>query len=98
MIFKIDDYLEEYLYYHNSIDEFIWLIKLMYAPKEIIKSKKYRTDELFQHYVKKNKIQEINNSNSFFGKKNSKRLFSYYLRQGWYNEISLCYPFSKHQI
>ena len=52
--------ISEYLSYHNILDEFVWLIRLYYAPKSIMKSKKYRVSDLFQYYLDANvKIDKV---------------------------------------
>lgn len=86
--------ISEYLKYHDMLDEFVWLLRLMYAPKHIIKNKKYKVSELYQYYLKENiKIDKISR-NIYSKKANNKDKFIYYLKQGWYNELAATYPFN----
>lgn len=89
--------ISDYLRFHNALDKFVWLIRLMYAPANVMKSKKYRVDELFQYYIKQNiDIEKV--SKKIKGSKYSVDKFKYYLKQGWYNELALAYPFNKGQM
>jgi|GEM_PF-6284114 len=38
---KDPDFLD-YLYFHNVIDKFCWLLKLQYSKRETVKKKNYR--------------------------------------------------------
>lgn len=89
--------LSDYMFYHNSLDEFIWLIKLAYSPKEHIKRRKYSLNLLFQYYIK-NAIDfdKLGKHISSPKTSNSDR-FIYYLKQGWYNELASAYPYSPSQ-
>jgi uncharacterized protein (UPF0332 family) len=83
-------FLYEYLNYHNVIDKFVWLIKLNYASKEEIKSKKYRMDTLFQRFLLQNlkRIKSRKAKYSF-----SKEKITSYLFKGLYNELIASEPF-----
>lgn len=89
--------LSDYMFYHNSLDEFIWLIKLAYSPKEHIKRRKYSVNILFQYYIK-NAIDFDKLSRHISSPKTSNPdRFIYYLKQGWYNELAAAYPYSPLQ-
>lgn len=87
------DDISDYMKYHDALDQFIWLIKLMYAPKSIIKNKRYKVDELFQYYLNGNNFniekfkKYITNT-----KKYNRDKIVYYVKQGWYNELAASYP------
>lgn len=85
------------MFYHNSLDEFVWLIKLAYSPTDIIKKRKYSINVLFQHYIInaiefKNATKNISSPTA-----NNPTKFIYYLKQGWYNEMAASYPNSRLQ-
>jgi len=44
--------LTEYLRFHDIVDMFAWMIKIRFSPEDILKNRKYRIDELFQHFLK----------------------------------------------
>lgn len=89
--------LSDYMFYHNSLDEFIWLIKLAYSSIEHIKKRKYSVNILFQCYIKNsidfNKVEK----NISSPKANNLDKFIYYLKQGWYNELAAAYPYGPLQ-
>lgn len=87
--------IEDYIKYHNAIDRFVWTLRLRYAEKATIKSKRYRIDNLFQRYIYENRINK-KRLYSLVGKENSEKDFTYFLKQGWYNELATTYPFAKN--
>lgn len=89
--------LSEYMFFHNTIDEFIWLIKLAYSPAEHIKKRKYSVNVLFQHYIKNSLDFSKIVRNISSPKANNPDRFIYYLKQGWYNELAAAYPYSSLQ-
>ncbi len=86
--------IDDYIKFHNTIDRFVWVLRLLYSSRSIIKSKHYRLEMLFQQYLVKNNIS-IENIKKLIGKNYSKDDFIYYLKQGWYNELAISYPFKK---
>jgi len=89
--------LSEYMFFHNTIDEFIWLIKLAYSPAEHIKKRKYSVNVLFQYYIKNSLDFSKIVSNISSPKANNPDRFIYYLKQGWYNELAASYPYNSFQ-
>jgi len=85
--------LSDYLWFHDAIDRFVWLLRLRYADRETMKSKRYRVDVLFQSFIHENQLSVTKLESNAIGKKNSRDKFSYYLLQGWYNELATDYPF-----
>lgn len=83
--------LIDYLVFHDFVDRFCWLIKLWYAPKEVIKKRTYRIDTLFQYFIRKNKF-DIKQLSKLIGKANSKDKYSFHLKKGWYNELVRSVP------
>lgn len=47
----------DYLFFHNVLDKFCWLIKLHYADKETVKRKQYRIETLFQRLLLVKKVR-----------------------------------------
>ena len=91
--YSVDEYVLEqipefvdYLFYHSILDKFCWLIKLRYSPKETVKSKRYRLDELFQHFLIHNKIT-IEKAFRVVSKDFEVEKLEYHLTKGWYNEL-----------
>lgn len=41
----------DYLFFHNVLDKFCWLIRLQYADRATVKKKRYRLDTLFQRFL-----------------------------------------------
>ena len=77
------DFLD-YLFYHNVLDKFCWLIKFHYSDRETVKRKRYRIDTTFQRFVKEN-----------YRSRDAKRCqdpnadrdrIEYHLTKGWLNE------------
>lgn len=87
----------DYMFYHNSLDEFIWLIKLAYSPKEHIKRRKYSSNILFQYYIKNTIDFDRLGKHVSSPKTNNPDRFIYYLKQGWYNELASAYPYNESQ-
>jgi len=87
--------LREYLEFHDTIDRFAWLIKLRYADKEMLKTRRYRIDELYQLFLKELSYDSAKLKRNLVTKHASKEKFKFHLLQGWYNEISAGYPFSQ---
>lgn len=87
--------LKEYLEFHDTIDRFAWLIKLRYADKDMLKSKRFRIDELYQLFLRELKYDPDKLTRNLITKNASRKKFKFHLLQGWYNEISAGYPFSQ---
>ena len=90
--------IENYIKYHNAIDRFVWILRLMYSDRKTIKTRKYRLDKLLQHYIVKNEIKIDNRFNKLIGANYSKDDFIYYMKQGWYNELAISYPFDENPL
>lgn len=86
------DEFEEYLLLHNVLDVFSWIVRFHYAgDKKIVSKKSYRLEQLFQQYLKSNKIELAK-----IGKKVSNKADIDVARglilRGWYNELIACSP------
>ena len=78
----------DYLFFHNVLDKFCWLIRLQYADKATVKRKHYRLDTLFQRFIvgggfsiaKAKKCQSPAATADL-------SLMEYHLTKGWLNEL-----------
>ena len=82
---KAPDFLD-YLFFHNVLDKFCWLLKLHYADRETVKKKKYRIDTLFQRFIVANKIIDGKIVKCLSKKVDAAKL-EYHLTKGWHNEL-----------
>jgi len=87
--------LKEYLEFHDTIDRFAWMTKLRYANKDMLKSRRFRIDELYQLFLKELNYDSIKLKRNLVTKHASKKKFEFHLLHGWYNEISAGYPFAE---
>ena len=87
--------LTDYLEFHDALDRFAWLIKLRYADRVMLKSKKYRIDVLFQLFLKELNYDPLKAKHNLATPHLSRKKIRFHLLQGWYNEISAGYPFSQ---
>jgi len=87
--------LTEYLEFHDAIDRFAWLIKLRYADRAMLRSRKYRIDVLFQLFLRELNYDPLKVKRNLVTSHASKKKIKFHLLQGWYNEISAGYPFSQ---
>ena len=87
----------DYLFYHNVLDKFCWLIKLHYSERKTVKSKKYRLEVLLQQYLLKNKISTSKLRSSLLAKPDIEELKESLIK-GWYNEIIRSDPISEEYL
>lgn len=88
----------DYLFLHNSIDIFSWILKMYYAEdKEAVKKRKFRLEVIFQNYLIKNKVSlnKISGGLSVEVKKDDLESF---LLRGWYNELISAYPATTYYL
>ncbi|OGS21443.1 MAG: hypothetical protein A3J83_08510 [Elusimicrobia bacterium RIFOXYA2_FULL_40_6] len=88
--------LKEYLQFHDTIDRFAWMLKLRFSPASVLKSKKYRIDELFQYFLKELNYDAKKIRNLLVAGEFSKEKFKFHMLQGWYNEIAFGFPYSQN--
>ncbi|MDD5627352.1 MAG: hypothetical protein PHW01_05080 [Patescibacteria group bacterium] len=87
--------LEGYLSYHDIVDRFAWMLKMRFADREMMKSRRYKIDTLYQLFIKDLDYNHLKFKNVLVGKNFSETKFKFHLMQGWYNEIAGGYPFSQ---
>ncbi|MDI6797873.1 MAG: hypothetical protein QMD09_13060 [Desulfatibacillaceae bacterium] len=90
-LIKSDPSFVDYLFFHNLIDKFCWLIKLHYSEKDCIKKKLYRIDELFQRFLLKNNVNFEKASKCLCHEPDLTKL-EFHLAKGWHNELSRIEP------
>ena len=74
----------DYLFFHNVLDKFCWLIKFHYSDRETVKRKRYRIDTTFQRFVKENYC--VGDSKQCQDKDLERDKIEYHLTKGWLNE------------
>ncbi len=88
----------DYLFLHNSVDIFSWILKLFYADdKDVVKKRKFRLEVIFQNYFIKNKIK-LNKVSSILAVKVRKNDLESFLLRGWYNELIAAYPATTYYL
>lgn len=88
----------DYLFLHNSIDIFSWILKMFYAEdKEMVRKRKFRLEVIFQNYFIRNKIK-LNNISKSLSEKVKKDDIESFLLRGWYNELIAAYPATTYYL
>lgn len=84
---RAPDFLD-YLFFHNILDKFCWLIRLQYADRNTVRKKSYRLDTLFQHFIRSTNLstEKINKCQPKLEAKDIKKL-EHHLTKGWLNEL-----------
>jgi len=86
LLLNEDESFEEYLFFHNVLDKFCWLIKLHYADRETVRRKRYRLDTLFQWYLRTNRLSPVAAKKSLTATMSPDQL-EHNLTKGWHNEL-----------
>jgi len=93
-----DKGFSDYLFFHNSIDVFSWILKLFYAEnRETVKKRTFRLEITFQNYFIKNKIKLNKIANEISSDIKKEDLEGFLLR-GWYNELVAGYPATTYYL
>lgn len=77
---------EDYLFFHNVLDKFCWMLKLHYAGRETVKRKQYRIDTLFQRFLVANRVG-LDKIRKCQTQPHDKQKLEYHLTKGWHNEL-----------
>jgi excisionase family DNA binding protein len=87
------DELEAYSEWHETLDEFVWLIKVSYSPPAIVKKRRFRLDELFVRYLTDNDVSldKVRRALGSSASRSWKAIVDD-LRRGWYNELAYACP------
>jgi len=91
LVLEEDPDFLDYLYFHNVIDKFCWLLKFQYSDRETVKKKKYRIDTLFQRFIVENKFK-AEKARKCISPKVSEEKIEYHLSKGWLNEVVRSVP------
>lgn len=83
--------LSDYLLFHDTIDLVCWLTKLRYSSRQMIKSRHYRLDVLFDSFLQEWQ-PDIGKLRRLRGKAYSEEKAVFHLNKGWYNELVRTYP------
>lgn len=93
-----DSLFEDYLFLHNIADVFAHLLKLEYAgSKEVVKSKNYRLEIIFQNYLKTNHLSK-DKIKKLLHKDLDPELLKEFLLRGWYNELISLHPITTEYL
>ena len=78
----------DYLFFHNVLDKFCWLLRLQYADRETVKRKRYRLDTLFQRFLVSVRFntEKAARCQATLGESQLEKL-EYHLTKGWLNEL-----------
>lgn len=85
--------LREYSRWHEALDELVWLLKVTYTPRELLKKRSFRVDSLFAAYIAKNRITNHRIRRSL--RSATPRRWALViddLKRGWYNELAYATP------
>lgn len=91
--------LNEYHFWHESIDDLVWLLKVCYSSQDEVKRKKFRIDSIYQNYIIKNDIkpEKVGKHCVDLSNASVERAMDD-LKRGWYNEIFFNYPLRYHSL
>jgi len=82
-----------YAGWHHFLDEFVWLIKVLYSPTSDIKKKRFRLDLLYSEYLRKNRVNRDQLRKDFqFASTSVANDVWKDLARGWYNECAFSFP------
>ena len=76
----------DYLFFHNVLDRFCWLLKLLVADRPTAKSRRYRLDLLFQALLLSNGAR-IEKAAKCISAQASTAQLEFHLMKGWHNEL-----------
>ncbi|MBZ9715603.1 hypothetical protein [Deinococcus multiflagellatus] len=87
--------IQEYLEFHETINQFTWLLKVRYSPKRELRKRAMRLDSIFANYLRKNKVQlsrlqRLMPSEAPDSMRQQRASES--LRKVWYNELAYLQP------
>ncbi len=86
LVLERDPSFIDYLFFHNVLDKFCWLIKLHYADRETVKKKRYRIETLFQWFLLANKVRGEKAKKCLSAQADAERL-EFHVTKGWHNEL-----------
>jgi len=79
------DFLD-YLFFHNVLDKFCFVLKAHYSDRATVKRKRYRLDILFQNYIRANQIESIPSTEDSLEDEVVAKI-EFYLTKAWHNEL-----------
>jgi hypothetical protein len=89
--------LSEYLYFHDTLDIFCWLLKLRYSEPAHIRRRDYQLHQLLLNYLQDIHV-DLEKLGRLRGAAHSAAKIEFHLSKGWYNEIVRSQPLSAHSL
>ncbi len=89
--------LTDYMCFHGALDIWVWLVKLRYSTKDVIKSRKYTLHGLLNEFLTEQKF-DMKRLSRLVGQANSKEKFMFHLSKGWYNELARSAPLEPEML
>lgn len=87
----------DYLFFHNILDKYCFVLKAHYSDRDRVKRKRYRLDLLLQEYIRANKIAACGSRRPSTGSSLTLQLESN-LTKGWHNELVRSDPLSSEYL
>lgn len=87
--------LKDFHLWYETLDYLTWLFKISYSPKELIKAKKFRMDNIFINYLTLYKITPKKIKKAFKNDIKNRKMVVDDLKRAWYNELAFIYPLKK---
>ena len=84
LLLEEDPEFLDYLFYHNVLDRFCWLLKLHYSDRETVKRKRHRVDTAFQRFISEN--FRFDRAKGCLDPTIEREQIEYHLTKGWLNE------------
>jgi hypothetical protein len=89
--------LKTYHRFHRVLNEYTWLLKAYYSPKDNLKKKDFRLDELLQHFIVRgvadsNVIRRKLGNPGVHRRTDGLRRMEESLKKMWYNELAYTTP------
>jgi excisionase family DNA binding protein len=85
--------------WHQTLDEICWLIKTIYTPKESMKRREFRIDNIFAQFLIQNHIRLDKLGKIYLPEVNlNTGLISDDLKRGWYNELAYIVPLKESTL
>jgi hypothetical protein len=87
----------DYLFFHNVLDKFCFVLKAHYSDRERVKRKRYRLDLLLQEYIRANKIS-VGAKRDLLKDPDLASRLEFNLTKGWHNELVRSDPLSAEYL
>ncbi|MCY3756349.1 MAG: helix-turn-helix domain-containing protein [Acidobacteria bacterium] len=89
----VPEEIGDYHRWHQVVDEIAWLLKVCYSDSQVIRSKSFRSDQLFLSYLERNRVTLGRVSHQLASRSRATmKAVSDDLKRGWYNELAFLTP------